>query len=80
MTRSATAATDKLTAHFVAEIRRAVADRNIKHRELAELTGLTESRVAQILNGYNSPTLRTVGRIAVALGIDVIFAKSRKSA
>lgn len=80
MTRTTITEQDQLTAHFVAEIRRVTKERNLPHKDLAVMAGMTDSQVSQILGGYNSPTLRTVGKLAAVLGIDVIFAPSRKSA
>ena len=44
---------------------------DINQKELAELTGLTEATISNIINGKNSPSMRTIEKIANAFQISV---------
>lgn len=53
------------TAIAIADL---LANANITQRELADLVGVSEARISQILCADSNPTVRTVARIAHAVG------------
>lgn len=53
------------------EIRRLREARGLSQRELAERVGTTQSAIARLEAGNNSPSLPTLDRIAAALGAEL---------
>lgn len=60
-------------------LRETLAREGISQRELAHRTGLSESRISQIIAGRNhSPTIRTIARIAHVLDLDLVIEFRRR--
>jgi len=55
-------------AHRVNLLRRA---KHLSQRELGERSGIDQANISDIENADANPTVRTVGRLAAALGVDV---------
>jgi DNA-binding XRE family transcriptional regulator len=55
------------------EIRALRERKGLSQRQLAELVGTTQSAIARLEAGRNSPSLPTLDRIAHALGAEVII-------
>jgi DNA-binding XRE family transcriptional regulator len=55
------------------EIRALRERKGLSQRQLAELVGTTQSAIARLEAGRNSPSLPTLDRIANALGAEVII-------
>lgn len=53
---------------FIRQIRKT---QNISSWRLASISGVSHSQILRIENGYESPTLKTLLRIADALGVDI---------
>lgn len=53
------------------KIKIAQANACLSVNELVEKTGLGRATVSKILNGVNSPSIKTIGLLAKALNIDV---------
>ena len=52
-------------------IRQIMADRDLSVNRLADFSGVGRGGLSEILAGKSSPTVRTLGRIAEALGVPV---------
>jgi transcriptional regulator with XRE-family HTH domain len=63
--------TSRLREPFAAWLGRALAEKGIRRPALAELLGVDPSTVARWLAGETRPRLRTVRRLAAALGFEV---------
>jgi putative transcriptional regulator len=48
-----------------------LAERNLKQKELSEMTGIGKSHMSQIVNGQIIPTLDVAFKIAAVLGLTV---------
>lgn len=66
-----------LDGHFSAEVDRILRLRGMKRADLARSLGVTRAQVTQLLSGANSPTLRTVERVATALDATVTLSLRR---
>jgi DNA-binding XRE family transcriptional regulator len=53
------------------EIRALREKKGLSQRQVAELTGTTQSAIARLEGGHISPSLTTLDRIATALGAEV---------
>lgn len=64
---------DALEPEF--QIARAMLDgrsaRNLTQKELAEITGITQSDISKLENGNANPSLRTLERLAAGLGMRI---------
>lgn len=47
------------------------AARNLTQKELAEITGITQSDISKLENGNANPSLRTLERLAAGLGMRI---------
>ncbi|KAB1640177.1 helix-turn-helix domain-containing protein [Adlercreutzia muris] len=45
--------------------------RNLTQKELAEITGITQSDISKLENGNANPSLRTLERLAAGLGMRI---------
>lgn len=45
--------------------------RNLTQKELAEITGITQSDISKLENGIANPSLRTLERLAAGLGMRI---------
>lgn len=63
----------ELARHTAEQLRLAMKVRGVTQSELAHRIGVTQGRVAQILSGRTNSTLRTLYRIADALGGRVVI-------
>ncbi len=55
-------------AHCINVVRR---EKKLSQRQLGEIAGVDQANISDIENADGNPTLRTVGRLAAALGVDV---------
>lgn len=62
-------ASDPLHRQFAANVQRLMLERGLSVNKLADFSGIGRGRLSDILAGKGSPTLRTVGRVADALGV-----------
>lgn len=46
-------------------------EKNITQKKLSELTGITQSDISKIENGNANPSIKTLKRIATALGCEL---------
>lgn len=60
-----------MTKNIIAIINHRIADRGITQRELAEVTGLVQSHISDVLNPAKNanPTLATLSKLAEAVGL-----------
>lgn len=58
------------------------AEKGFSKQALADSIGMERSQLSNILSGKNSPTLETMERIAIGLGVDVLdlLSNDRKKA
>ena len=56
-------------ALFCSNLRMAMHQRGVSQKEVAALSGLTEAQVSRCVQGKREPGLRTIFRLAEALGI-----------
>lgn len=68
-----TAPEEKEIALFCSNLRMAMHQRRMSQKEVAALSGLTESQVSRYMKGRCEPGLRTICRLAEALGISPAF-------
>lgn len=61
-------AEERAVAHVALTLGSLLRAASVTQRELATRLGLTEGRVSQLLSGNANPTVRTLSRIAHALG------------
>ena len=62
---------DETTIDVARRIRALRARRNLTQRELAESSGLSRNTLSLLERGQTSPTVSTLKRLAVALGVDI---------
>lgn len=52
-------------------IKAVLAEKDIKHKDLAEMVGKTPSAITRICNNDFQPTLKLLREIAVAIDVDI---------
>ena len=62
---------DALHRKLTRRTKELMAERGLSLNRLADFSGVGRGRLSEILAGKSSPTLRTVGRLADALGVSV---------
>jgi transcriptional regulator with XRE-family HTH domain len=62
-------ATDRLHREVTKRIDQACKRRGWSRNQLADFAGISRGSISMIMNGTNSPTLRTLKRIAAALDL-----------
>jgi transcriptional regulator with XRE-family HTH domain len=62
---------DEITVNVARQIRILRKRRNLSQRELAEASGLSRNTLSLLERGQTSPTVSTLKRLAIALGIDI---------
>ena len=62
---------DALHRKLSKRIKALMSDKGLSVNRLADFSGIGRGRMSEILAGKSSPTLRTLGRIADALGASV---------
>lgn len=60
---------EEMIALFRNNLRMAMSGKGLKQKELAALSGLTEAQVSSYLKGRSEPGIRSICRMAAALGI-----------
>lgn len=74
------AAIEALSVSVQLAIQKAMMDQGISQKALAERLGISPARVSQILSSHGSNlTIKTLGRIAAALGENFDFVRRQKS-
>ena len=48
-------------------------DKNIKQKELSDLTGITQGDISKIENGNANPSLKTLKKLAAAFGKKLVI-------
>lgn len=61
-------AEESAMAHVALVVSELLNSRNVSQRQLAEMLGLTEARVSQILDAESNLTIKTMARIGCVLG------------
>ena len=54
---------------FRDNVRRCLEERGVPQWQVADAAGITQPQLSRIITGLNVPTIRTCGKIAVALGV-----------
>jgi transcriptional regulator with XRE-family HTH domain len=62
---------DALHRRVARRVKSLMERRGLSVNRLADFSGVGRGRMSEILSGKSSPTLRTLGRIADALGVGV---------
>jgi transcriptional regulator with XRE-family HTH domain len=65
-------ATDALHREVTRRIDQACRRKKWSRNQLADFAGISRGSVSMIMNGINSPSLRTIARIADALGVEIV--------
>lgn len=58
----------QISHEFGVRLRRIMSRRQIRQSDLAEKLGVTQGLISQYINGYSTPSFRTVDKMAKALG------------
>ena len=59
---------DALHLHFARAVERLIKKKSTSINKVADFAGIGRGRLSEIVAGKSSPTLRTIGKIAAALG------------
>lgn len=62
---------DPLHRKLAKRIRSLMSEKDLSVNRLADFSGIGRGRMSELLAGKSSPTVRTLGRIAEALDVDV---------
>ena len=63
---------DPLHLQFATNVRRLMREKKLSLNHLADFSGVGRGRMSDLLAGKGSPTLRTLGRVAAALDVQVV--------
>ncbi len=61
------------------KILRAIREKNIKQKQLAEMIGVSPQQINKIVKGNENLTLQTIAKIEKALNIELIFSKEENN-
>ncbi len=61
------------------KILRAIREKNIKQKDLAEIIGVSPQQINKIVKGNENLTLQTIAKIEKALNIELIFSKEENN-